>query len=128
MVHGPAGSSGDLVQNAEEDERAHRPGDQPVFRAFNPQLVHFEQTSEPRVGMKVWCVKKVQYMEKLFAALLLCSPRTKQKVTSRILDRISYDARGVRGLALTTHPTTISVLKALQALLNFYLPAFLLGR
>ena len=60
MVHGPAESTVDL-ENAEEEERAHRSSDQPVFRAFNPQLVHFEQTSEPRVGIKVWCVK-VQYM------------------------------------------------------------------
>ena len=96
-----------------------------VYRAYYPILVLLEQTREPVDKQQLYCVRKVQYLEKLFAALLLGSAGLKPRLLRRLSELQSYDCGGMREPELSMHTTTVNVLGGLYELLHFYLPALL---
>lgn len=91
-----------------------------VHRVFFPLFCLLENT-DLVAGGKVFAQRKLLYLEKLFAALLLAAPRVKDQLRARLaqlreVDMTAQEMDDKRAILL-------KVLAALDALLHFYLPA-----
>ena len=73
-------------------------------------------------GQKVVAARKLLFIEKLFAALLLAAPRIREQMAQRIQALRDEGSIGGQG-ASARRRVLLKVLVALQQLLNFWLPA-----
>ena len=85
-----------------------------VHRVFFPVFALIENT-EFVVGGKCIAQRKLLYLEKLFAALLLATPRVKDHLKVK-LQSLLESSEGCQSVLL-------KVLSALDVLVNFYIPA-----
>ena len=94
-----------------------------VHRSFFPVFALLENP-DGKVGDKVVVQRKLLYLEKLFASLLLGAPRIKAQLRSRIASLEASAAEAKSG----SRATLLKIIKSLDVLVNFYLPAvFRLG-
>jgi hypothetical protein len=99
-----------------------------VHRIFFPILALLD-SSNPQCGDRVVAQRKLLYIEKLFAAILLGAPRFKSqldervKVLERDVQNLKSKENDVDGEIYTKRQTLLNILKGLQSLVYFYLPA-----
>ena len=85
-----------------------------VYRVFFPVLALVEVDAQVRIGSVARSYRKVPFMEKMVAALLLCRHRLLPTLRAQILDTERAAVGPGEGLPL---------LRALRDLLEFYVPA-----
>jgi hypothetical protein len=88
-----------------------------VYKAFFGVLAHLEPALLPEAGKPLFCTRKVQYLEKLFAGVILAAPSLKDKLKDKIRRLGSLTAS--RQPAVKGH---LELLRALRSLLDTYLP------
>ena len=94
-----------------------------VHRSFFPVFALLENP-DGKVGDKVVLQRKLLYLEKLFASLLLGAPKIKEQLKSRIASLEASAAEAHYG----SRAILLKVIKALDVLVHFFLPAvFRLG-
>ncbi len=94
-----------------------------VHTNFFPLFALRENPGAPP-GSRVVAKRKLLYLEKIFASLLLGSSRMKQQLVNRILEveQTVQDASSGPDI-LRQRRVLLKMLKALQVLLQFFLPA-----
>ena len=105
-----------------------------VYRAFFPVLSILETVGEPVVGTALRCHRKVLYLEKLVAALLLAAPDVRQQLDLKVSTLQSRMQSIQAGSASSNHDAgdqtgtrlALEHLIALCRLLNVYVPALFL--
>ena len=95
-----------------------------VHRIFFPLFAILENT-ELHCGQKVVAQRKLLFLEKMFGALLIAAPRFRLQLVDRIRSVQSEVDGGDRSDAalIERKKMLLKILKALQALVSFYLPA-----
>ena len=109
-----------------------------VFRAFFPVLAQLECTGEPVQGNRVSCKRRILYLEKLFAILLLMRDNVDDTLQEQLRVVTAAISRNHVSNAQSTSPTDPAsatalmqkkkMLEALSQVLNLWAPAlFRLG-
>ena len=94
-----------------------------VHRSFFPLFALLE-TPNHFVGAKVVAQRKLLYLEKLIASLLVATPRLKDQLVVRIqqLKEQIASSDEVDSMQLQKRKRFLNILEGLQVLLSFYLP------
>jgi hypothetical protein len=99
-----------------------------VHRIFFPILAMLDSAA-PKAGDRVVAQRKLLYIEKLFAAILLGAPRFKSQLAERVkslqieVDKLMLNELDTDDQLCVRRQTLLQILKGLQSLTTFYLPA-----
>ena len=99
-----------------------------LYRAFLPILAQLESCGEPVVGRAFRSHRKVLYLEKLFATLLVSGGDVRSLLESQIHHHLGLWRTAKRSEPGTPMPLKLKLLRALKDLLFYWVPAvFSLG-
>jgi hypothetical protein len=95
-----------------------------VHRAFFPLFALVESPLHA-TGVRQVAQRKLLYLEKLFASLLIATPRIRDQLRQRVVDiQQAIDEDSIEdAIDLTIKKSFLVILKGLKDLLDFYLPA-----